>query len=61
MPRQPNPKPDDAEQTARFIENAKLVDANKSGKVFEKAVEAIIVKREKEYPAPANPSQRKTP
>lgn len=42
MPRKPNPPPDDAAQAARFIEAAKLVDADKTGKAFARALDAIV-------------------
>ena len=41
MPRNPNPKPDDPKQAARFIEAAKLLEADKTGKPFEKALDAV--------------------
>ena len=49
MPRKPNPPSDDKEQAARFIEAARLVEANKTGKKFERALEIIV------------PTQHKTP
>ena len=52
MPRKPNPPPDDAAQAARFIEAAKLVDADKTGKAFTRALDVIV-------PVPANRSTKK--
>ena len=41
MPRKPNPPPDDKEQMARFMETAKAMGADKTGKVFEGALKII--------------------
>jgi|HubBroStandDraft_1064217.scaffolds.fasta_scaffold248060_2 hypothetical protein len=37
----PKPKPDDAEQSRRFIDAAKEAGVDESGKVFEKAFKKI--------------------
>jgi hypothetical protein len=42
VPRKPNPPPDDAEQAARFIEAAKALEADKSGKAFARALDVIV-------------------
>ena len=42
MPRKPNPPPDDAEQAARFIETAKELEADKTGKAFTRALDVIV-------------------
>jgi hypothetical protein len=42
MPRKPNPPPDDAEQAARFIETAKLLEADKTGEAFEQALGVVV-------------------
>ena len=52
MPRKPNPPPDDAAQTARFIEDAKLIDADKTGDAFSRALNAVV-------PVPAKGSTKK--
>ena len=41
MPRKPNPKPDDEEQSKKFLETAKLLETDKAGKVFHKALEVL--------------------
>ena len=38
MSRKPNPPPDDKDQAAKFIETAKLVEADKNPKAFESAL-----------------------
>ena len=52
MPRKPNPPPDDAKQAARFIQTAKALEADKTGRAFEKALDLVVpvVKREKINP-----------
>ena len=42
MPRKPNPKPTNPEQSKKFLETAKLVEADKTGKNFTKAIERIV-------------------
>lgn len=42
MPRKPNPPPDDAEQAARFIEAAKALETDKTGKAFTRALDVIV-------------------
>ena len=37
------PKPDDKEQSQRFVETAKQLESDESGKSFEKALENIKV------------------
>ena len=54
MPRKPNPKPDNVEQSKRFLETAKLVEADKTGKQFEAALKIVVPpspKPSKEKPA----------
>ena len=46
MPRKPNPKPDNAEQSKRFLETATALESDKTGKEFEFAIKAIIPKAE---------------
>ena len=41
MPRKPNPKPDNEQQSKKFLETAKLIEADKTGKNFHKALEVI--------------------
>ncbi len=38
----PTPKPDDAKQSARFIEAAKAAQVDETGEAFERAVKAIV-------------------
>ena len=42
MPRKPNPPPDDKAQSQRFIETAKLLEADKTGKQFEAALKIVV-------------------
>ena len=42
MSRKPNPKPTDAEQSKRFLETAKAVEADKTGKVFADALSILV-------------------
>ena len=42
MPRKPAPKPDDPEQSKRFIETARELEADESGKAFERAIKKIV-------------------
>ena len=53
MPRKPNPKPDDEEQSKKFLETAVLVEADKTGKNFHKALEVITPP---EKPVPQKPT-----
>jgi hypothetical protein len=41
-PKQPNQKPDDPEQSKRFIETARELEADESGEAFRRAFEKII-------------------
>lgn len=45
MPRKKIPKPDDKEQSARFIETAEQVQINDAKEVFEKVIEKIVKKK----------------
>ncbi len=42
MPRKPNPPPDDEEQAKRFIETAKALEADKTGKAFDQAIGLVV-------------------
>ena len=42
MPRKPNPPPDDEDQAKRFIDTAKALESDKTGKAFNRAM-AILV------------------
>lgn len=42
MPRKPNPPQDDAEQSKRFLETAKALEADKTGKAFQAALDVIV-------------------
>jgi hypothetical protein len=44
MPRKKKPKPDDQEQSARFLETAKAVQAEDAKARFEEACEKILKK-----------------
>jgi hypothetical protein len=39
--KKPKPKPDDKEQSQRFVETAKALEADESGKVFERAFKKV--------------------
>lgn len=41
MAKKPKPKPDDKEQSQRFIETAKQLEVDESGKSFQKAFNSI--------------------
>lgn len=45
MPRKKRPEPDDKEQSARFIETAKRLGADKGKEAFEEAIVKIIKKK----------------
>jgi hypothetical protein len=45
MDRKKRPKPDDKEQSARFIETAKRLGANKGKEAFEEAIGKIVKKK----------------
>lgn len=36
------PEPDDKEQSARFVETAKALESDESGKGFERALEVVV-------------------
>lgn len=42
MSREQKPKPDDAEQSARFIEAAKAAQVDETGEAFERAMKVIV-------------------
>ena len=41
MAKKPNPKPDDKAQSRRFVEDAKTLEVDESGKKFERAFTKI--------------------
>ncbi len=45
MPRKPARKPDDPEQSKRFIEKAREIEVDESGEAFERAFKKIIPPR----------------
>lgn len=47
MPRKKKPKPDDKEQSARFLEKATQVQSNDPKKAFEKTLNIILKKSSK--------------
>ena len=51
MPRKPNPPPDDAAKAARFIEAAKVLETDKTGKNFLRAVDVIVPTEEQKKKA----------
>lgn len=42
MAKKPKPEPDDREQSARFIETAKALGAEESGKEFDRVVDRVV-------------------
>jgi hypothetical protein len=42
VPRKPATKPDNPEQSKRFIEKARELETDKSGKAFERAFKKIV-------------------
>lgn len=52
------PKPDDKEQSQRFVETAKTLDVDKSGKAFENAIK--IIKSPKRTAAQAHPFEKRS-
>ena len=58
MAKQPKPKPDDPEQSKRFEETARQVEADESGKSFERAIEIVApVKSKQGLQRPRNNDQ----
>jgi hypothetical protein len=47
----PTPKPDDAEQSARFIEAAKAAEVDETGEAFERAVKLIVPEKKRSQAA----------
>lgn len=43
----PKPKPDNAEQSQRFIETAKALEADKNPKAFEKALKIVVTPKKR--------------
>jgi hypothetical protein len=52
MPTKPKPKPDDPEQSKRFREAAKEVEADLTGTVFDKALDLVVPAEAKTAPKP---------
>ncbi len=50
MGRKPNPKPDDAEQSKRFIETAEEVGADTDDEALERAFKRIVPLPKKQSP-----------
>jgi hypothetical protein len=42
VPRKPNPPPDDEDQAKRFIETAKMLESDKTGKAFTRAIGVVV-------------------
>lgn len=42
MPQKPKPEPDDKEQSERFIETAKELEADKNAENFERAIGVLV-------------------
>ena len=52
MPQKPKPEPDDKEQSDRFIETAKELEADKNAENFERAL-GILTPHKEPNPTPA--------
>lgn len=51
MPRKPPPKWDDPEESERFLETAKAVEASDDPKEFERALKKVVLPRVKPKPS----------
>jgi hypothetical protein len=58
MPKKPKPEPDDTEQSQRFVETARKLEVDESGKSFERAISATLSKKPDQLLL-AKPSSRK--
>lgn len=47
MSKAPKPKPDDATQSARFIEAAKAAEVDETGEAFERAFKVIVPEKKR--------------
>ena len=45
QPKQQNPKPDDSRESKRFIDTARQIEVDESGKAFWRAFETIVPPR----------------
>lgn len=54
MPRKPNPKPTDPEQSKKFLETAKALEVDKTGEQFEAALKVVV--RPHDKPKKAKPT-----
>jgi|1185.fasta_scaffold21404_2 hypothetical protein len=60
QPKRKNPKPDNPEQSNRFIEAARQIEADESGEAFRRAFEKIVRREPKpEGPVAQNPKRPK--
>jgi hypothetical protein len=50
MPRKPKPKHDDPEESKRFLETAKAVEASQDPKDFERAFKSVVSRTSKRSP-----------
>ena len=50
MAKKPKQKPDDKEQSQRFVEAAESLEVDKSGKSFERAFKTVVHKIKKKLP-----------
>jgi hypothetical protein len=46
MPKNPKPEPDDKEQSERFIETARELEADKNAEHFERALGVVVPPKE---------------
>ncbi len=48
MSKAPKPKPDDATQSARFVEAAKAAEVDETGEAFERAFKTIVPEKSRD-------------
>ena len=58
MPRKPNPPPDNAEQSKRFLETAKALEVDKAGKLFDATISKIIPKKPEKQKSQSDAKKR---
>lgn len=58
VPRNPKPKSDDEKQSQRFVETARKLESDESGKEFERAFVTVVSPKPKA--GPARPSAKKS-
>lgn len=59
MAKKPKPDPDDKEQSKRFVQTARELESDESGKQFQQALEIIPSKPTVVRPLPSTKQQKK--